>query len=254
VSHARLRRAAFLPCLLAVLLAAGAARAALVETGDIVLRADGSFQPRSLPRHRFAPIEFQGHLDIGSKAGGKPIALQRLTLGFDRDGRLGAGGLPVCAPESIAEASTEEARRTCAEAIVGTGQIKALVSLAGGPVPASSPLTIFNGPPREGHPTVVLHARTTVPGTQTYAIVVPIERARGEFRYRATLEVPPIAAGLGAITHIDAKIGRRFKVAGQPRSYVSARCSDGILRTLGSFLFADGTLIEGSVEKFCRAH
>jgi hypothetical protein len=234
-------------------LVAGGAGAALVETGDIVLRADGSFEPRALPRRRFAPIEFQGHLDVARRGGGSPVALQRVVLGFDRDGRLDVGGLPTCPAERVAAASTEEARQLCRGAIVGTGHLEALVSLSSGPVPASSPLTIFNGPPEAGHPTVVVHARTTVPAVQTYAIVVPIERRPGEFRYRATLDVPPIAGGLGAITHVDARIGRRFGAAGQRRSYVSARCSDGILRTLGGFHFADGTLIEGAVEKFCRA-
>jgi hypothetical protein len=98
---------------------------------------------------------------------------------------------------------------------------------------------------------VILHARTTVPATQTFAIVVPIERRPGAFRYRATLALPPIAAGLGAVTHVDVKVGRRFSAGGQRRSYVSAHCSDGILRTHGRFTFADGTIVDGSVEKAC---
>jgi hypothetical protein len=160
---------------------------------------------------------------------------------------------PTRRPERIAEASPEEARRLCRGAIVGSGRIEALISLAARPVAANSPLTIFNGPRSGGDPTVVLHAQTTTPGTQTFAIVVPIERRRGQFRYRATLDLPPIAAGLGAITHVDVKIGRRFSAGGQRHSYVSARCSNGILQTHGRFTFADGTIIDGSVEKFCRA-
>jgi hypothetical protein len=90
-----------------------------------------------------------------------------------------------------------------------------------------------------------------VPATQTFAILVPIERRSGSFRYRATLNVPPIAAGLGAITHIDVEVGRRFSVGGKRRSYASAHCSDGILRTHGRFTFSDGTIVDGSVEKAC---
>jgi hypothetical protein len=234
-----------------VLIAAGA-QAALVETGNIVLRADGSFEPRALFKGRFSPISFEGFFSIGAKDGGKPVALDRVVVSFDRDGRLGVTGLPVCAPEQVASLGTEEARQLCRGAIVGTGRIDALVALPEGLVPASSPLTIFNGPRQGANPTVVLHAFTTVPATQYYAIVVPIEKQRGEFRYRATLDVPPIAAGLGAITRVEVEIGRRFRFGGKPRSYVSARCSDGILRTSGGFTFEDGTIIEGAVEKFCR--
>lgn len=229
----------------------GNASGALVEVENLVLRADGGFQPQALPRHRFAPIEFQGHVDLSAKGGGKPSALRQALIDFDRDGRLSVSGLPTCSPEAIDEATTEEARRICRGAIVGTGHVEALVSLASGDVPARSALTIFNGSRVGGVPTAVLHARTTVPGTQTYAIVVPIEQRRGGFRYRARVDLPPLAAGFGALTHVDVKIGRRYRAGGKQRSYASARCSDNVLQTHGRFSFEDGTIVDGLVEKFC---
>jgi hypothetical protein len=238
---------------MAVLTAAGGAKAALIEFDNLALRADGSFEPRSLPRHGYEPISFTGHVDIRARDGGRPTALQQAVIGFDRDGRLDAAGLPVCAPEQVAQASTAEARSICKDAVVGTGRVEADVTLSTGTVPVSSPLTIFNGPPQNGEPTVVAHAQTTIPATQTFAILVPIERRRGEFRYRATINLPPIAGGLGSITRIEAKIGRRFRSGGKQHSYVSARCSDGILRTFGYFAFADGDIVEGAVEKFCHS-
>jgi hypothetical protein len=251
----RVRLISALLCLaLAGPLAAGAgAGGALVAVNSLVLRADGGFQPRSLPRRQFAPIDFQGHFDIAAKGGGKPVALEQAVIDFDRDGRLSSGGLPTCPAERVAHASTAQARRLCAGAIVGSGHIEALVDLGGAPVVAASPLTLFNGPPQDGNPTVILHAQTAVPATQTFAIVVPIERRPGRFRYRATLDLPPIAGGLGAVTHVDVKVGRRFSAGGQRRSYVSAHCSDGVLQTHGHFSFADGTIIDGSVEKACTA-
>jgi len=246
------RRLAVLLVVLGAALAASSAAAALVEVDDVVLRADGGFTPQTLPRHRFAPIDFQGHVEISGRNGAGPPKLRQALIDFDRDGRLSVAGLPSCSPESVAQESTEEARRTCRGAIVGTGHVEALISLESGPVRAQAPLTIFNGPRQDGLPTAVLHARTTVPGTQTYAITVPIEQRRGGFRYRARIKVPPIAAGFGAITHLDAKIGRSYDAAGSRRSYVSARCSDHILQTHGRFSFEGGTIIDGSVEKYCR--
>lgn len=172
---------------------------------------------------------------------------------FDRDGRLGVAGLPACPPDRIDSLGTRQARQRCRGAIVGRGLVAAVVSLPGGPVRVRSALTVFNGPRQNGRPTALLHARTAVPLPQTYAIVVPILRRRGEFRHRAVLDLPPIAAGLGAITRVEVRIERRYRAGGKRRSYVSARCSDGILRTRGRFSFADGTVVDGAIEKFCRA-
>jgi hypothetical protein len=253
VPRRRLKAVATAAVLLGVVVASAQALPSVIEIGNLRLEADGGFRPRTLPKHQFAPIDFQGRVEIASRNGTAPEPVRQIVVDFDRDGRLTAGGLPVCPPEEIANATPVEARRICGDAEVGSGRIEAIVSLASGPIAASSPLTLFNGPRLEGSPTVVLHAQTTVPGTQTYAIVVPIKRRSGEFRYRATLNVPPIAAGFGAITHVDVKIGRRFFAGGKRRSYVAAHCSDGILRTHGSFTFEDGDVIDGSVEKGCRA-
>ncbi|HEV7615221.1 MAG TPA: hypothetical protein VGO36_03210 [Solirubrobacterales bacterium] len=249
----RLSRLAAICTALAVLLTgAVVADAALVRVNGIVLHADGGFQPSSLPRGRFVGIDFEGFFDIASSTGPKPPVLEEAVIDFDRDGRLSAGGLPVCPPERLANASPEDARKLCSGAIVGRGRVEAVIDTPSGPAPASSPLTLFNGPPQNGMPTVILHARIGA-GNQTIAIVIPIERRPGEFRYRATLVFPPIDEGRGAITHVQVEVGRRFSVDGKKRSYVSARCRDGILRTHGRFRFADGTIVDGSVEKACTA-
>ncbi len=251
MSRLRLSAGALLLCAVAALGGGGAAEGALVIVNDIVLHANGGYQPHSLPRHRYAPIHFQGFFDIAARGGGEPVRLEQAVIDFDRDGRLDAGGLPRCPVERVASVGTARARRVCAGAIVGEGQVEAAIAFGTGAVRSSSALTIFNGPPQNGDPTVILHARTTVPTPQTYAIVVPIERRRGAFRYRATLDVPPIAGGLGALTRVEVKVGRRFSAGGKRRSYVSARCSDGILRTHGRFTFAEGTIVDGAVEKAC---
>jgi len=60
--HPGLKRLAFL-ALVGLALFGGSASGALVEVENLVLRADGGFKPQSLPRHRFAPIDFQGHVE-----------------------------------------------------------------------------------------------------------------------------------------------------------------------------------------------
>lgn len=239
---------------LGALLVGNVAGAATVRVGTLVLRADGGFAPRVLPRQSYAPIHFQGHGDISTTDGSMPPALQHVKIDFDRDGHLTTAGLGVCPPARIEGATPMQARHRCGSAIVGTGQLGAAI-----PVPIlgrldlSSPLTLFNGPRRDGNPTVVAHAQAPFPISETYVVVIPIERRHGIYGYRASFDVPPIAGGLGALTHVDSKIGRRYRVGSSERSYVSARCSDGILQTKGYFSFADGVVIYGSAFKACQA-
>src|SRR6476469_8241234 len=107
--HGTQKRLIALLAVIALALLGGSASGALVEVDNLVLRADGGFQPQALPRHRFAPIDFQGHVDLSAKGGGKPSPLKQALIDFDRDGRLSVNGLPTCAPETIEQLGTEEA-------------------------------------------------------------------------------------------------------------------------------------------------
>lgn len=252
MSRAALSRLFAIGCAAATLGGASFAGAALVSVDDIMLRANGGFQPQVLPRNSYAPIEFQGFFDVSRWGGGKPEKLNEAVIDFDRDGRLNVAGLPSCTPTVLASLGVRQARETCGGAIVGTGRVEAFIDLpGGGALEGGSALTIFNGPRQEGRATVVLHARMTVPEVQTFAILVPIEQRRGAYRYRARLAIPEIAGGRGVITRVEVDVGRRFTSGGVRRSYVSARCSTGIIYTHGRFSFADGTIIDGSVEKGC---
>jgi hypothetical protein len=248
------KRVATIGVLLAACLAllAGIGDAATVRVGTLVLRADGGFEPRLLPKRAFAPIRFQGYGEVKTTDGSQPPALTHVKLDFDRDGRLTTAGLPKCRPGGIESASPSEARKRCRGSIVGVGSLSADVPVAGGRIALSSKLTLFNGPRQGGDPTVIMHAQAPAPVSETYVVVIPIERRGGAYRYHAEFDVPPIAGGSGSLTYVEAKIGRRWRAGGAERSYVSARCSDYILQTQGYFSFADGNVIYGSVFKACR--
>lgn len=251
VVEENLKRLMAVGALICCVLFAGAANAALVRVGNLVLTADGGFTPRILPRSSYAPINFEGRADLKAVDGVIPPPLQQLVLDFDRDGRLGTAGIPVCQPAQLQEVPPEEARRRCPGAIVGTGHAQAVISVGDQALLAASPITLFNGPRLGGKPTVIMHARTTVPAVQNFVITIPIEKRPGAFRYRATVDLPPIAGGAGSLVHLDARVGKRYRLGGKQRSYVAARCGDGVLRTHGRFTFGDGTIIDGSVEKGC---
>jgi hypothetical protein len=240
--------------LFCLLLAGSVAGAAEVRVGTLVLRADGGFQPNVLPKRKRVPIRFQGHAHIRTTDRSAPPALRHVKLEFDRDGRLNTAGLPVCPPGRVEATTSKQARQRCGGAIVGQGQVAAVLSFATARIKVRSPLLLFNGPRVGGNQTVVAHAQTSVPIFQSYVVVAPIERRRGIFGYRASFDVPPIAGGIGALTDVKARIGREYRHRGTRRSFVTARCSDGILQTQGYFRFADAndTVIYGSVFKPCN--
>lgn len=230
----------------------GGANAALVKVGTLVLRADGSFKPTHLPVKAHSPIELFGRADINRTTGGPPPALVEVDLDFDRDGRLSTKGLAVCKPAKLASATTRQARSRCKDAIVGEGVVGAFVEREGIKVEVNRPATLFNGPRVGGDISVVGHVYAPFPTPRAYVALIPIEKRRGAYGYRAHIDVPQIAEN-GVLSHVDGRIGRRYVYKGKTRSYVSARCSEGVLRVHGHFLFADedATIIDGSIEKPC---
>jgi hypothetical protein len=85
-------------------------------------------------------------------------------------------------------------------------------------------------------------------------VPAPIIKSKGRRQsFHVDVEVPPLAAGYGSITHADIKIGKRYRYKGRELSYTSARCPDGVLEVHGRITFANGTIIEGTVFRPCSA-
>ena len=233
---------------------AGVAAAERFVAGKLILDVDGGFSPKTLPKKSFAPVTLRGKGNISTTDGTVPPVMTRAIVEFDRNGKLDTRGLAVCRPVRLEDTVVKQARKVCKRAIVGTGFASAQVTFPDQPpIPATSPLTIFNGPRRGGNPTSIIHAYTTIPAPTTFVVVAPITRAKGRYRYRVTANVPPIAGGYGALTFTRFKVGRVYKHKGKRRSYASARCRDGRLQARGSFQFADGTVISGTALRRCKA-
>jgi hypothetical protein len=238
-------------CVCLVAAAVAVAKPSIVRTGGLELKADGEFTPHELPRNHPAPIEIEGKAGIRSTAGGPPPELEQLILDFDRDGRLSTKGLATCAPASIENLGVSAARRKCEAAIVGKGIVGAQVLIEGRWIRVNGALTLFNGPAGGHTATVIAHAQPISLPEEIYVVEIPIDRTKGEFRYRATVEVPEIFNGTGVLTNTRVKIARHYRYKGHERSYVSAQCSDGTLGVHGRLTFDNGIVIDGTVEKYC---
>ena len=235
------------------LLFAGSALALTLTAGNIVVNTDGGFTPKKLPRHEFAPIRLHGYGKIGTTDGAPPPVLKQLVLWFDRNGAVETQGLPVCPMSKLVATTPSRARKNCPAAIVGEGTGKAVVNFPEqAPIPASSPITIFNAPPKNGNPTVYAHAYTTVGGPSTYIVQVEIQKVNdGRYGFKTVANIPKIVNGYGTPIYGELKIGKTWQYKGKTLSFANARCPDGRLQAKAQLQFGDGTRLEGTFLKPC---
>jgi hypothetical protein len=236
-----------------VFVAGGSAYALHLQAGNIVVDTDGGFSPTKLPKHGFAPIKLHGYGSISTADGSPPPILKTITVWFDKHGAVVTRGLPACSQAKLAATTTPQARKLCPGAIVGTGFGKAVVNFPEqGPIPASSAITLFNGPKKHGNPTVLAHAHLTVPGPTTFVVPIEIQKVHdGRYGFKTVAEIPKIAGGYGTPIYGRLTIGREWQYKGKTLSYANAGCPDGRLQAKGQFDFKDGTLLEGTLLKPC---
>jgi hypothetical protein len=237
-----------------LLAAGGSAYALRLQVGNLSVVTDGGFSPTTLPKHELAPIKLHGFGRIKTLDGTPPPILQTITLWFDKHGAVETRGLPVCTAGKLAATTTQTARKLCPGAIVGTGFGEAVINFPEQPpIPASSPITIFNGPKKHGNPTVLAHAHLTVPAPTTFVVPIEIQKVHdGRYGFKTVAEIPKIAGGAGTPIYGRLTIGKTWQYKGKTLSYANASCPDGRLQAKGQFKFKDGTLLQGTLLKPCK--
>jgi hypothetical protein len=238
-----------------LLVGAGTALAIVLRAGNLIVTADGGFTPTTLPKHDFAPITLQGHGKIDTADGAIPPVLEDLIIWFDKHGEVETRGLPTCTPGKLAATTTAQARKLCPGAIIGKGFGKAVVNFPEqGPIPAGSPITIFNAAPKHGNPAVLAHAHLTVPAPTTFVVPIEIEKVHsGRYGFRTVAKIPKIAGGYGTPISGNLTIGRKWTYKGQKLSYANASCPDGRLQAKVELNFNDSTKLNGTLFQACKS-
>jgi hypothetical protein len=225
-----------------------------LRVGDLLIIGRGGFHPETLPKYHDAPISIYGGGKLSTVSGELPPILETLTLEFDRHGSVDTTGLPVCTAGKLQATNVPAARKACPGAIVGKGFGTATVKFPEqAPIPASSPITLFNGPKKGGNDTLLAHAYTTIPIPTTFIVPVVIEKVNnGVYGYRTEAKIPKIAGGYGHPISGRIKVDRKWTFKGKKHSYVNARCETGHLQARGEFTFKDGTFLSGTFFRPCK--
>ncbi len=243
---------------LATALAATAATAGPVVTGPNgnTQSIDVQVRPQKLSKKKFTP----GTLKVTTKttsvtaANGVPIPAVRATIDFDRNARLYTKGLPTCNPSQLQNQSTEAALRACSKAKIGSGKATALLQVGPQVYTVDQTVTAFNGVPKGGKPSVILHTYGTTP-IQTALVLVGTVSNYNKQGYgpRLDLQIPLIAGGTGSLTDFQVTINKKWRFKGVKRSFISAKCPNSRkLKARGEFTFRDGESLTALSTQSCR--
>lgn len=212
-----------------------------VVLGDLILDAEGDFQPKALPKFKNAPITFNGGGKLSTTTGELPPILDSFIIEFDKHGALDTTGLAHCTKGKLVATDVAAARRACGDAIVGKGFGKAVVAFPEqGLIKVGSAITLFNGPTKGADNTIIAHAHLDYPGPTTFIVPIVIEKINsGVFGYRVNVKIPKIAGGYGHPISGSAKVGKKWTFKGKEHSYVNARCETGRFQSRGEFTFKE---------------
>jgi hypothetical protein len=252
------------PFLIAGIVAAvaTAVAAAGAIAGPVVNGNDGNTQsidslitPKKLSKTRFTPATLKVKTLTTSTTNptGVPSPAVHATIDFDKNATLFTKGLPTCNPAKVQSQSTEIAERVCGKAKIGSGQAIALLP-AGQVYEVHQTVTAFNGVPKGGKPTVILHTYGTTP-LQTSLVLVGTVTRRDKEGYgpRLDLEIPLIAGGTGALKEFEVKINKKWRYKGVQRSFISAKCPNSKkLKARGKFTFRDGESLTAFSKQTCK--
>ncbi len=224
VSAPRLAAGAALALLALAYLAVGPAGAEQSGRAGVVAHFSGRISPRHLPRHRLAPISLSLNGRVLGADGASPPRLDRIELAFGARGGLDTTGLPLCPRSRLRNATRRQALARCGAALVGRGEIATEVPLnPADPVRTRARLLAFNGL-AHGRPAVWVHAYAAYPPV---AFVLPFYLQRLHDGPYGVLMRSPVRRALGRWPRLRSfriTLGRRYRAAGEERSYLSARC------------------------------
>jgi hypothetical protein len=205
-------------------LAVAPALAEQIGRPDVVVSFDGKVSPKVLPRRRPAPVSLELTGSVRGTEGAPPPRLQRIELAFGARGGLDTAGLSVCPRARLRNATQRQALARCSGAVVGRGEISAEVPLnPAEPVLARAQLIAFNGR-SGGRPAVWVHAYSASPPV---SFVLPFYMRRLRTGAYGVLMRSPVRRALGRwprLRSFSVTLGRRYRVAGELHSYLSARC------------------------------
>jgi hypothetical protein len=243
--------------LAAVGVAAGSASAVTVLAGNLMIKVDGAFSPKALPKSTMTPIGFHGSASIATENGSHiPPALSTEIL-VDKHIAIDTTGLPTCSLGKIQASPPAAAMKACGDALIGKGTSTAQVQFPEqASFTAKGPLLAFNGPSEGGYGGYheqFYYVYADVPVPTALIAVAKVSKASGPYGYKISVSIPRIAGGAGSFSGAEFTIDRKWTYRGEQHSFLSAECANSHFDAQVEVDFGDGTHMVGDVIQACRA-
>lgn len=250
-----------------ILIAAIAVLAVVVATtaawaGPTVVGPDGNTQsidvqvrPKKLSKKTLGPatLEVTTLTTSTTDPNGVPSPAVHAVVDFDKSLRLYTKGLATCDSGKLQNQSTEVAERVCRNAKIGSGHALAYLK-AGKVYEVPQTVTAFNGIPKGGKPTIILHTYGTTPLQVSLVLEGTVLNYNKEgYGPRLDLNIPLIAGGTGALKEFNVKIDKKWRYKGVKRSFISGKCPNSkSLKGRGTFTYQDGESLTALSKQSCK--
>jgi hypothetical protein len=228
-----------------------AAKDTVVRAGNVILTIDGSsgVTPKALSKTEYTPIKFTAAGSIATTDGTQPPALKEVLLDADNSA-VNVKGYPACTSGKLQARDTKAVEAACKSAIIGKGVTTVSVEFPEQkPIPAKSPLLVFNGGFKGGVTTFYIHAYLTQPITTAIVTTVKIKKAGSGLKSVTT--IPVIAGGAGSVKDFSLSIDKKFTYKGKKVSVLSAKCPSGKLQAHVTAKFRDNSQLSADVLRVC---
>lgn len=232
-----------------------AAKDTIVKAGDLEVVIDGSsgVTPKALSKTKYTPIAFTaaGSIKSLNAAEPQPPALKEVLLDT-KNAAVNVKGYPTCSSGQLQSRDTKSVEAACKSAIIGKGTTTVSVKFPEQPpIPANSPLLVFNGGSSGGTTTFYIHAYLTQPIVTAIVTTVKIKKAGSGLKTVTT--VPKIAGGNGAVKSFSLKIDKKFTYKGKKVSVLSAKCVGGKITADVQAKFYNGPAVKAKVLRTCTS-
>jgi hypothetical protein len=182
--------------------------------------------------------------------GNVPVPTTNVKLTFDKQLKFTTTKLPQC-KVSLENTTTQSAIQLCKSSQVGGGKATACLGAANTPCTSklSFLVTAFNGKPKGGKPTIILHSRN-----DQFQLTTVLTGTLDPKANVLNVPIPSSVYSVATITDFQTTVGKTYKANGKKYNYVSAKCSKGKYTLKGAFTYLGGDPVDNvSTTTPCQA-